>query len=129
MLEIILQMKEKILKNCRIIDPSQNIDEVGNILIGSNGKIKEIGNKVKIPKKSSNIEEFDCKKRIAIPGIVDMNVFVGEPGFEYKENFRTLTQAALAGGVTSVVTMPNTKPLIDNVSMVDFIIRRGRPSH
>ena len=48
-------MKEKILKNCRIIDPSQNIDEVGNILIGSNGKIKEIGNKVKIPKKSSNI--------------------------------------------------------------------------
>ena len=55
-----------------------------------------------------------------------MNVFVGEPGFEYKENFRTLTQAALAGGVTSVVTMPNTKPLIDNVSMVDFIIRRGR---
>ena len=119
-------MKEKILKNCRIIDPSQNIDEIGNIIIDSNGKIKEIGNKVKIPKKSSDIEEFDCKKRIAIPGIVDMNVFVGEPGFEYKENFRTLTQAALAGGVTSVVTMPNTKPLIDNVSMVDFIIRRGR---
>ena len=55
-----------------------------------------------------------------------MKAFVGEPGFEYKENFRTLTQAALAGGVTSIVTMPNTKPIIDNVSMVDFIIRRGR---
>ena len=55
-----------------------------------------------------------------------MKAFVGEPGFEYKENFRTLTKAALAGGVTSIVTMPNTKPIIDNVSMVDFIIRRGR---
>ena len=55
-----------------------------------------------------------------------MKAFVGEPGYEYKENFRTLSKAALAGGVTSIVTMPNTKPIIDNVSMVDFIIRRGR---
>ena len=47
-------------------------------------------------------------------------VFVGEPGFEYKENFRTLSDAALSGGVTSVVTMPNTNPIIDNVSRVDF---------
>ena len=66
------------------------------------------------------------KRKLLIPGIVDMKVFVGEPGYEYKENFRTLSQAALAGGVTSVVTMPNTKPIIDNVSMVDFITRRGR---
>ena len=65
-------------------------------------------------------------KNLIIPGIVDMKAFVGEPGFEYKENFRTLSQAALAGGVTSIVTMPNTKPIIDNVSMVDFIMRRGR---
>ena len=119
-------MKEKILKNCRIIDPSQKINEIGSILIDDNGKIKDLGKNVKISKSSSKTEEFNCDKRIAIPGIIDMNVFVGEPGFEYKENFRTLTQAALAGGVTSVVTMPNTKPLIDNVSMVDFIIRRGR---
>ena len=119
-------MKEKILKNCRIIDPSQKINEIGSILIDDNGKIKDLGKNVKISKSSNKTEEFDCDKRIAIPGIIDMNVFVGEPGFEYKENFRTLTQAALAGGVTSVVTMPNTKPLIDNVSMVDFIIRRGR---
>ena len=119
-------MKEKILKNCRIIDPSQKINEIGSILIDDNGKIKDLGKNVKISKSSTKTEEIDCDKRIAIPGIIDMNVFVGEPGFEYKENFRTLTQAALAGGVTSVVTMPNTKPLIDNVSMVDFIIRRGR---
>ena len=118
-------MKEKYFINARIIDPSQNID-VGGILIDDNGKIKDLGKNVKISKSSTRTEEIDCDKRIAIPGIIDMNVFVGEPGFEYKENFRTLTQAALAGGVTSVVTMPNTKPLIDNVSMVDFIIRRGR---
>ena len=55
-----------------------------------------------------------------------MKVFVGEPGFEYKENFRSLSNAALSGGVTSVVSMPNTSPAIDNVSMVDFILRRGR---
>ena len=69
---------------------------------------------------------IDAKRNLIIPGIVDMKAFVGEPGFEYKENFRTLSQAALAGGVTSIVTMPNTKPIIDNVSMVDFIMRRGR---
>ena len=72
------------------------------------------------------METFDFNNKIAIPGLVDMGVFVGEPGFEYKENFRSLTNAALSGGVTSVVTMPNTKPLIDNVSLVDFIMRRGR---
>ena len=55
-----------------------------------------------------------------------MRVFVGEPGYEYKENFRTLSNAALSGGVTSVVTMPNTNPIIDNVSIVDFLKRRGR---
>ena len=116
-------MKEKILTNIRIVDPSQKMDEIGNIIIDEKGKIKSTGKKSDI---SKSAEEIDLKGLIAIPGIVDMKAFVGEPGFEYKENFRTLSQAALAGGVTSIVTMPNTKPIIDNVSMVDFIIRRGR---
>ena len=116
-------MKEKILTNVRIVDPSQKMDEIGNIIIDEKGKIKSTGKKSDI---SKSAEEIDLKGLIAIPGIVDMKAFVGEPGFEYKENFRTLSQAALAGGVTSIVTMPNTKPIIDNVSMVDFIIRRGR---
>jgi len=119
-------MKEKILLNVRIIDPSQKMDEVGNIIIDEKGKIKAVGKKVKISDASKISEKIDLKGNIAIPGLVDMKAFVGEPGFEYKENFRTLSQAALAGGVTSIVTMPNTKPIIDNVSMVDFIIRRGR---
>ncbi len=119
-------MKEKIFINARIVDPSQNIDEVGSVIVSAEGKIKSIGKNTKKTDASSSAEIFDLKKNILIPGVVDMKAFVGEPGYEYKENFRTLSQAALAGGVTSIVTMPNTKPIIDNVSMVDFIIRRGR---
>ena len=119
-------MIEKILINGRIIDPSQKMDEKGCLIIDKNGKIKSIGKDVKKSDVQSSTEVIDLKGNILIPGIVDMKAFVGEPGFEYKENFRTLSQAALAGGVTSIVTMPNTKPIIDNVSMVDFTIRRGR---
>ena len=119
-------MKQKFLINAKIIDPSQNIDVVGGVIIDEKGKIKAIGkdvNKSNIPSKA---EVIDIKKNILIPGIVDMKTFVGEPGYEYKENFRTLSEAALSGGITSVVTMPNTNPVIDNVSIVDFLKRRGR---
>ncbi len=119
-------MKEKVLINARIIDPSQNMDVIGGLHIDSKGKVKDIGKNVNKSKISNKVEVIDIKKNVLIPGIVDMKTFIGEPGYEYKENFRTLSQAALAGGVTSVVSMPNTKPIIDNVSMVDFIIRRGR---
>jgi len=119
-------MTEKFLTNVRIIDPSQKMDEIGSVIIDKNGKIKLIGKEIKKSDASLHAEIIDLKNKILIPGIVDMKAFVGEPGYEYKENFRTLSYAALAGGVTSIVTMPNTKPLIDNVSMVDFIIRRGR---
>jgi dihydroorotase len=119
-------MTEKVLINARIIDPSQEMDEKGSVVVDKNGKIKSIGKNVKKTDASPSAEIIDLKNNILIPGIVDMKAFVGEPGYEYKENFRTLSHAALAGGVTSIVTMPNTKPLIDNVSMVDFIIRRGR---
>jgi len=119
-------MKEKIFINARIIDPSQNMDEKGSVIVDANGKIKSIGKNTKRNEASTIVDIIDVKNNVLIPGIVDMKAFVGEPGFEYKENFRTLSQAALSGGVTSIVTMPNTKPMIDNVSMVDFIIRRGR---
>ena len=119
-------MKEKIFINARIIDPSQNMDEKGSLILNDKGKVKAIGKNVKKTDSNKDAEIIDLKGNILIPGLVDMKAFVGEPGYEYKENFRTLSQAALAGGVTSIVTMPNTKPIIDNVSMVDFIIRRGR---
>ena len=119
-------MKEKYIINANIIDPKNNLQETGGIIINGKGEVKAIGKKVtklNIPK---NAEVYDAKKNYIFPGIIDMRVFVGEPGFEYKENFHTLSNAALSGGVTSVVSMPNTSPVIDNVSMVDFIKRRGR---
>jgi dihydroorotase len=119
-------MKEKIFINARIIDPSQKMDEIGSLILDEKGKVKAIGKNIKQKDASKDAEIIDINENILIPGLVDMKAFVGEPGFEYKENFRTLSHAALAGGVTSIVTMPNTNPVIDNVSMVDFIIRRGR---
>ena len=119
-------MKEKYLINARIIDPKNQMDEIGGMIIDINGKIKAVGKKVANGNLPTEAEKIDLKRQILIPGIVDMRVFVGEPGYEYKENFRTLSNAALSGGVTSVVSMPNTSPVIDNVSMVDFLKRRGR---
>ena len=116
----------KLLINTRIIDPQNNIDEVGGILIDENGKIKAVGKKVTKENAPKGCKIIDCKGNISIPGIIDMRVFVGEPGFEYKENFRTLSEAALSGGVTSVVTMPNTMPVIDNGSILDFTKRRAK---
>jgi len=119
-------MKDKYLINARIIDPMNNMDEIGGLIIDSKGFIKAVGKKVTNGNLPVSAEKIDLKKKVLIPGIVDMRVFVGEPGYEYKENFRTLSNAALSGGVTSVVSMPNTSPVIDNVSMVDFLKRRGR---
>ena len=119
-------MKKQYFINANIIDPHNSINEIGGLIIGEDGLIEAIGKKVNTNNIPSREKIRDLKNKHIFPGIVDMRVFAGEPGYEYKENFRTLSQAALAGGVTSIVTMPNTKPIIDNVSMVDFIIRRGR---
>ena len=119
-------MKKKYFLNANIIDPLNSIDEVGGLIIGENGLIEAAGKKVNTNNIPSREKYIDLKGKHLIPGIVDMRVFVGEPGFEYKENFRTLSEASLSGGVTSVVTMPNTNPIIDNVSIVDFLKRRGR---
>ena len=119
-------MKKKYFLNANIIDPQNSMEEKGGLIVDENGKIEAVGKKVNTNNIPSREKYIDLKEKYIIPGIVDMRVFVGEPGFEYKENFRTLSEAALSGGVTSVVTMPNTDPVIDNVSIVDFLKRRGR---
>jgi len=119
-------MKKKYFLNANIVDPFNSIEEIGGLIIGENGKIEAAGKKVNNNNIPSREKYTDLKGKYIFPGIVDMRVFVGEPGYEYKENFRTLSKAALSGGVTSVVTMPNTNPVIDNVSIVDFLKRRGR---
>jgi len=119
-------MKKKYFINANIIDPKNSINENGGLIINEEGKIEAIGKKVNTNNLPSREKLIDLKGKYIFPGLVDMRVFVGEPGYEYKENFRTLSEAALAGGVTSVVTMPNTNPVIDDVSIVDFLKRRGR---
>ena len=114
-------MKKKFFLNANIIDPQNSIDELGGMIVNEEGKVEAVGKKVNPNNIPSREKYIDLKGKYIIPGIVDMRVFVGEPGFEYKENFRTLSEAALSGGVTSVVTMPNTTPIIDNVSIVDFL--------
>ncbi len=119
-------MKKKYFLNAHIIDPKNSLDEVGGLIINENGKIDAVGKKVNKNNIPSREKYIDLSNKHLFPGIVDMRVFVGEPGYEYKENFKTLSNAALSGGVTSTVTMPNTSPIIDNVSIVDFLKRRGR---
>ncbi len=119
-------MKKKYFINANIIDPQNSLNEKGGLIINEEGKIEGIGKKVNTNNLPSREKYIDLNGKYIFPGIVDMRVFVGEPGFEYKENFRTLSNAALSGGVTSVVTMPNTNPVVDNVSIVDFLKRRGR---
>ena len=119
-------MKKQFFINGNIIDPHNSINEIGGLIIGDKGQLEAVGKKVNTNNIPSREKVIDLKGKYIFPGLVDMRVFVGEPGFEYKENFRTLSNAALSGGVTSVVTMPNTDPIIDNVSIVDFLKRRGR---
>ncbi len=119
-------MKKKYFLNANIVDPGNSLDEHGGLIIDENGKVEAIGKKVNENNIPSREKYIDLKEKYIFPGLIDMRVFVGEPGYEYKENFRTLSNAALSGGVTSVITMPNTNPIIDNVSMVDFLKRRGR---
>ena len=111
-------MKEDklLIKNGRVIDPAQNLDDVTDILI-ENGKISKISKNIKM----SAARIIDAKDRIVIPGIVDMHVHLRQPGREDKETIESGTAAALKGGVTSVLAMPNTSPAIDSPETVDLL--------
>lgn len=109
------------ISGARIVDPASRTDAVGNVLI-DNGVIVDIGAKAKA---TQNAEIIDGAGKTLIPGIVDMRVTIGEPGAEHKETLKSAGRAAAAGGVTTMVVMPDTDPVIDDVSLVDFIKRRG----
>ncbi len=114
----------KLIKNARIIDPATNTDKIGSILI-KNTKINDISfeKTINAPQGATII---DAKGLVLCPGLIDTRVFTGEPGHEYKENLRSASNAAAAGGVTTFVMMPDTMPIIDNTALVDFIIRRAK---
>ena len=109
-----------VLTNARIIDAASKYDEVGSVVI-ENGLIADFG-KVKTPE---GAEIIDCGGKILTAGLVDINVNACEPGFEKKENFTSVGKAAVAGGVTTIAVMPNTKPVVDNIPTYEFAERRA----
>jgi dihydroorotase len=118
-------MKGRLLiKGGRVIDPRQNLDQVSNVLI-ENGRILAVGTHLDTP---ANTPTIEAEGRVVAPGLVDVHVHLREPGGEAKETIATGTRAAVAGGVTSVVSMPNTTPPMDNISDIQFVIARADQS-
>ncbi|MDU3111781.1 MAG: amidohydrolase family protein, partial [Megasphaera sp.] len=104
-----------LVKGGRVINPAMQQDEICDILI-ENGKIKEVGANLTADKAE---EVFDASGLVVAPGFIDMHVHLRQPGQSGKETIETGTQAAAAGGITRVATMPNTKPVIDSAIVVD----------
>lgn len=112
-----------LIENARIIDPASDRDLKGALLV-ENGKIADI-TEGKAPGAPDGATRIDAKGQVLSPGLIDMRVFTGEPGHEYRETLASASDAAAAGGVTSFVCMPDTLPVIDDSALVDFIIRRA----
>ncbi len=109
-----------VLANARILDPSQNIDRFGDLVI-EDGKIAGV-----VAAHSADGDEVrDCSGLLVTPGLIDIHVHLREPGFEYKEDIESGTRAAAAGGFTAVCCMPNTSPSIDSTAVVRQIIERA----
>jgi len=110
--------------NARLIDPASGRDEPGGLII-KKGKIAELG-----PELRRNAPDghkiIDCGGHVLCPGLIDMLVFTGEPGFEHRETLATASQAAAAGGLSTIICTPETNPVIDDVALVDFVERRAR---
>lgn len=111
-----------LVKNGRVIDPQNNIDEIRHILV-SDGKIKAVSKTV--PDTAPQTKIIDAKDKWIVPGLMDMHVHLREPGREDKETIATGTNAAVAGGFTSVACMPNTNPVLDEESKIRYVIQRA----
>ena len=109
-------MQKTLIRNGHIIDPVNDIDEVGDILI-IDGKIAQVGGNIQV----DTDDVIDATNLTVIPGLIDIHVHLREPGFEHKETISTGTAAAAAGGFTSVVCMANTSPVTDTPDRVKHI--------
>jgi len=110
--------------NARIVDPASSFDGTGAVLL-EGGIIADIGPRLFNDGKPAGAEVIDAHGHVLAPGLIDMRVFTGEPGTEHRETLKSAGDAAAAGGVTSIVVMPNTDPVIDDAALVDFIKRRA----
>jgi dihydroorotase len=111
--------------NARLIDPASRLDGPGALLTDG-ASIADLGPTLFAGGAPEGIETVDCGGHCLAPGLVDLRVQLREPGEEHKETFETGSRAAAAGGVTSIVCLPNTSPVIDDVSVVEFVARRAR---
>ena len=112
------------LLNARLIDPLSGLDQRGGLLI-QDGVIADLGSHIE-KGTVGDAAVVDCAGQVLAPGLIDMMVSTGEPGHEHRETLATASEAAAAGGVTTIIVMPNTEPVIDDVALVDFILRRAR---
>ena len=110
-----------LLQNVRLIDPSQGVDSVQDLLL-EDGKVSQIGERLS----ADGMEVVDGKGLVAAPGLVDMHVHLRDPGLTYKEDVFTGCRAAAAGGVTSLLAMPNTKPAMDTPETVRDLLERAK---
>lgn len=110
-----------LIKGGLVVDPANKIEKIADVLI-EDGKISNVDENIEI----NGAEVIDAKGKIVAPGLVDLHVHFREPGLEYKEDITTGSRAAARGGVTTVVCMPNTKPVIDNGALVKYVMDRGK---
>jgi dihydroorotase len=117
-------MKRVAFRNARLIDPASGLDAKGGLLV-ENGRIADVGPRLFNDAEPHDPEVIDCRGLVLAPGLIDARVFTGEPGAEHRESLESASAAAAAGGVTAMIVMPNTDPVIDEPSLVDFILRRA----
>ncbi|MHC2107955.1 dihydroorotase [Methylobacterium sp.] len=117
-------MSSILLANATLLDPATGRETRGAVLV-RDGRIADIaeGAAPGVPAEATRI---DCRGRVLTPGLIDMRAFVGEPGAEHRETLASASAAAAAGGVTTLVCMPDTNPVIDGPAIVDFVLRRAR---
>ena len=111
-----------IISGGHLVDPAQGIDGPASILI-ENGSVKEIHTGRDDPGAPEQAEIVDAQDRHIFPGLIDARVHIGEPGAEHRETIASASQAAAAGGITGMIMMPDTDPVIDDVALVDFVRR------
>src|SRR5262249_52312385 len=111
-----------IIRNGRLIDPSNKRDEIAEFYI-ADGQI--VGSRSEIRNSKSEIEEIDARGLIVAPGLIDIHVHLREPGFAHKETIESGARAAAAGGFTTIVCMPNTSPVPDNAGTIAWIKDRA----
>ena len=114
-----------LLANALLVDPATGTETRGGLLI-EGGVIRDLGPGVVASSAGEGTRVHDCHGAVVAPGLVDMRVHVGEPGAEYRETLKSVSEAAAAGGVTTIITMPDTDPVVDEQAIVDFVLRRAR---